>query len=83
MSRLLRVGATLVVTGLSVAYLVWKIDVTRTVHILGNARPGYLLAAVAIMVVTIWPMAWRWQILLRAKGIRDRFAWLTRAYFVS
>jgi uncharacterized protein (TIRG00374 family) len=28
-------------------------------------------------------MAWRWQLLLHAKGIRDRFHWLLRAYFVS
>src|SRR5207302_9732316 len=34
-------------------------------------------------VVTIWPMAWRWQQLLRAKQIEDNLPWLTRAYFVS
>ena len=29
------------------------------------------------------PMALRWQWLLAARGIHDRFWWLTRAYFVS
>ena len=28
-------------------------------------------------------MAWRWQLLLRAKGVQDNLVWLTRAYFVS
>src|SRR5919197_1059759 len=81
--RLLRIAATLVVTGLCTTYIVWKIDVSRTVHILGDAKVGYFLAALAIMTVTVWPMAWRWQRLLRAKGIEDRLPWLTRAYFVA
>jgi hypothetical protein len=33
--------------------------------------------------VTILPMAWRWQLLLKAKGVHDGLPWLTRAYFVS
>src|SRR2546423_4611272 len=28
-------------------------------------------------------MAWRWQQLLRARGIVERLTWLNRAYFVS
>ncbi len=44
---------------------------------------GYFFAAVAIMVVTVWPMAWRWQKLLAGRGIHDRLAWLTRAYFTA
>src|ERR687887_2803546 len=81
--RLLRIGATLVVTGLCTAYIVWKIDVSRTAHILADANVGYFLAAVAIMVLSVWPMAWRWQQLLQAQGIRDRLPWLVRAYFVA
>jgi len=81
--RLIRVSATLVVTGLCTAYVVWKIDVGRTAHILAHANVGYFLGAVAIMVVSVWPMAWRWQKLLEARGIRDRLSWLVRAYFVA
>ena len=81
--RLIRVVLTLAVTGLCTAYILWKIDVGRTAHILANARVGYFLIAVAIMVGTIPIMAWRWQKLLAAKGIHDRLRWLTRAYFVS
>lgn len=81
--RLLRAAGTLVLTGLCVAYIVWKIDIGRTLDVLGGAEVGYFLAAVAIMTGTVWPMAWRWQRLLAARGIDDRLPWLTRAYFVA
>src|SRR5438105_9952692 len=81
--RLLRIGATLVVTGLCTAYILWKIDLSRTGHLLANANAGYFLGAVAIMIGSVWPMAWRWQQLLHAQGIRDRLPWLIRAYFVA
>jgi glycosyltransferase 2 family protein len=81
--RWLRVGATLVVTGLATTYVIWKIDVGQTAHILGHARIGYFLLSLAIMAGTVWPMAWRWQRLLAARGIHDRIGWLARTYFVS
>ncbi len=81
--RLLRLLATLLVTGLCTAYVVWKIDISRTAHLLAHASVGYFLGAVAIMVISVWPMAWRWQKLLEARGIRDRLRWLVRAYFVA
>jgi uncharacterized protein (TIRG00374 family) len=83
MRRAIRIGATLVVTGLCTAYLVWKIDVGKTLDILRHARIGYFLLAVAIMVSTVWPMTWRWQKLLDAKAIHEKLNWLVRAYFVS
>ena len=83
MSRPVRVLLTLVVTALGTAYLVWKVDLSQTLDILAEADPWYFLAAVALMIVTVWPMALRWQWLLRAKGIDDSLSWLTRAYFVS
>jgi uncharacterized protein (TIRG00374 family) len=82
-NRTLRLVATLVVTGLCTAYLVWKIDLGQTLHVLAGAELGYFVAAVAIMIGSVWPMAWRWQQLLRARGIHDRLSWLTRAYFVA
>jgi uncharacterized protein (TIRG00374 family) len=81
--RLLRLVATLVVTGLCLAYIVWKVDLGRTARILVHANIWYFLGAVAITVGTVWPMAWRWQRLLAAKGIHDRLTWLVRAYFVA
>jgi uncharacterized protein (TIRG00374 family) len=81
--RLLRLVATLVVTGLCLAYIIWKVDLGRTARILVHANVWYFLGAVAITVGTVWPMAWRWQRLLAAKGIHDRLTWLVRAYFVA
>jgi glycosyltransferase 2 family protein len=83
MKRPLRVGLTLFVTALCAAYVVWKIDVGRTVEILGDTHLGYFLLALTITVSTTWPMALRWKSLLDARGIHDRLGWLTRAYFVS
>jgi len=82
-NRYLRLAGTLAVTGLCTAYLVWKIDLSQTLHILAHANLGYFLGAVAIMIGTVWPMAWRWQQLLDVRGIHERLSWLTRAYFVA
>jgi len=82
-SRWLRVAGTIVVTGLATAYVVSKIDVSRTADILGATDPWWLALAVFLMFVTMAPMTWRWQILLHARGIEDSFSWLLRAYFVS
>jgi len=81
--RLWRVGATLVVTGLCTAYILWKIDVGKTVHVLAHARVLWFLAALAIMVASVWPMAWRWQRLLAARGVHDSLPRLVRTYFVG
>jgi glycosyltransferase 2 family protein len=83
MRRLTRLVLTLAVTGLAVAYLIWKVDLKQTWEILSNASLAWFLLAVAIMAGTVWPMAWRWKRLLLAQGIRDRLLWLVRAYFVA
>lgn len=83
MRRIWRVGATLVVTGLCTAYILWKIDLRQTGHVLAHARVLWFLAALAIMVVSVWPMAWRWQRLLAARGVHDSLPRLVRTYFVG
>src|SRR5205085_819856 len=55
----------------------------RTAQVLGHAAPGWWLASVAIIVGSVWPMAWRWQRLLAARGVHDSLGWLVRAYFVG
>src|SRR5436190_19453252 len=35
------------------------------------------------MAGSAWPMAWRWQRLLAARGVDDSLRWLVRAYFVG
>jgi hypothetical protein len=78
-----RVLATLVVTGLCTAYILWKIDLGRTARVLGDARPLWLLASLGIMAGSVWPMAWRWRRLLAARGVHERLGWLSRTYFVG
>ena len=56
-----RVALTLVVTGLCTAYILWKIDLGKTGHVLATARIGWWLLSLGIMVASVFPMAWRWQ----------------------
>ena len=81
--RLIRLVATLALTGACTAYILWKIDLGRTAHILGDARMGYLLLSIALTTAAVLPMTWRWRELLRARGVSEGFGWLLRAYFVS
>ena len=83
MSRPVRLGLTLGVTALCVAYILWKIDLAKTLDVLADADPAYFFAAAAIMIVTTVPMAWRWQQLLGARAIREPLSWLTRTYFIA
>ena len=78
-----RVAATLVVTGLCTAYILWKIDLGETGHVLVHARVGWWAASLAIMAASVWPMAWRWQRLLEARGVRESLGRLVRTYFVG
>src|SRR5437763_11939976 len=82
-SRALRIALTLAVTGACLTYLLWKLDVRQTAHILVHANLGWFGAAVAVNAAGVPPMAWRWQRLLAARGVRERLPWLNRAYFVS
>jgi uncharacterized protein (TIRG00374 family) len=81
--RWFRVLATLLVTGLAAAYLISKVDLRKTVHIIGSASVSWLALSALLTLVTVPPQAWRWQLLLRARGVRDSLVWLTRAYCVS
>src|SRR5207248_1340877 len=81
--RAARVLATLAITGLCVAYILWKIDVGRTAHVIAHARVVWLVGSVAIMAGSVWPMAWRWQRLLAARGVHESLARLVRTYFVG
>jgi glycosyltransferase 2 family protein len=78
-----RALATIVVTGLCTAYIVWKIDLGTTGHVLAHAQIAWWLLSLAIMAGSVWPMAWRWQRLLAARGVHDPLARLARTYFVG
>jgi glycosyltransferase 2 family protein len=81
--RTLRSGATLLVTSLAIAYILWKVDLRQTAHVLAHASFGWWLAACAIWIVSVWPLSWRWQRLLAANGVHERLGWLVRTTFVS
>ena len=81
--RLIRLLGTLLVTGLCTAYIVWRIDLRATLDVLAHARLHWFLVGLAIVVAANVPLAWRWQRLLRARGVEDGLPWLLRAYFVS
>ncbi len=81
--RLVRVALTLAVTGACLAYILWQLDVGRTADILVHSDLGWFFGALAVMLGGVPPMAYRWQKLLEARGVRERFAWLNRAYLVS
>jgi glycosyltransferase 2 family protein len=82
-NRWFRLGATVVVTGLAALYLISKIDIRKTADIIGNASLAWLFFSLGMTVVTVPMQAWRWQLLLRVRGVTESLAWLTRAYFVS
>lgn len=86
MSRLprpVRIALKVAVSGAVIAYLVWQIDLGRTVDLIGDSRGLVLLGALAIFLATTVGMAWRWQLLLAARGIRERLGFLTSLYFVG
>jgi len=79
----LRATGTLVVTGLAVAYILWRVNLRETVHVLANASAGWWLASFAIWVVSVWPLSWRWQRLLASSDVHERLGWLVRTTFVA
>jgi hypothetical protein len=81
--RPLKMALKLALSGAIIAYLVWQIDVGRTAGLIGGSNGLYLLGALAIFLVTTVGMAWRWQLLLASKGIREPLRWLTSLYFVG
>jgi len=78
-----KAAATLLVTGLFTWYILSKIDLGTTGHVLAHAHAGWWLLSLVIMAGSVWPMAWRWQRLLAARGVHDSLARLVRTYFVG
>ena len=83
MKHRLRIAATLLVTGGAVAYILLKIDLGKTWDILRAASPWWIALSAVLTLITVPPMAWRWQLLLAARRVHERVLWLTRTYFVS
>lgn len=83
MKRWLRLTATLIVSALALTYILLKIDIQVTAEILRNADPGWIALSASLLFVIFLPMAWRWKLLLRVRGIREGVPWLMRAYLVG
>lgn len=83
MKRWLRIAATLLVTAGAVTYILLKIDLGKTAHIIGSASLWWIGLSAVLTMITVPPMGWRWQRLLAARGLHERLPWLTRTYFVS
>jgi uncharacterized protein (TIRG00374 family) len=83
MTRTVRIVGTAVLTAAAVAYLAWKIELSKTLDVLAETNVGWFALSAAIMVLTVPVLAARWDHLLRAHGIEERLSWLTRAYLVA
>ena len=81
--RSVRFALQLLISGGILAFLVFRIDVSRTIDLIASSDAVYLVGALAIFLVTTWLMAWRWQVLLASKGIDEPLGWLTKLYFVG
>jgi uncharacterized protein (TIRG00374 family) len=83
MSRGVRVGLGTIVSAVVLAALLWFTDPAQIWDTLSAADLRWIAAATLVNVATIPVMAWRWRLLLRAKGIAVPIGWLTRTYFVA
>ena len=75
-------GSVLLSVGV-LALVLWQIDVGAAVDAIAEANGLLLLAALAVSLVTTWGMAWRWQLLLTPRDLREPLGWLVRVYFVG
>jgi uncharacterized protein (TIRG00374 family) len=83
LSRPARIALQVLVSGAVLAYLVWQIDLRKTIDLIASSNGWYLLAAYLIFLVTTLGLAWRWQVLLGSKGIHEPLSWLTKIYFIG
>jgi uncharacterized protein (TIRG00374 family) len=81
--RPVRIALQVLVSAGVLAYLFWQVDIRRTFDLIAASNGWYLLAAYAIFLTTTVGMAWRWQVLLASKGLREPLMWLTKLYFIG
>jgi glycosyltransferase 2 family protein len=81
--RPVRIAATLVVLALAFAYILRKVDLGKTTQVIAHAKAAWISLAACMILTNIVPLAWRWRLLLRARGVEENLLWLTRAYLVS
>ena len=78
-----RLAVQLAVSGGILAFLLIRLDPAQVWDEISASNPAYVIGALAILLASTCVMAWRWQILLAAKGIIEPLGWLTKLYFVG
>ena len=82
-TSIVRAAGTLALGGLCIAYILWKIDLGETAHVLADTSVLDFLLATAIAIGAVVPLTWRWQRLLAARGVHEGYGWLLRTSFTS
>src|SRR5579862_6615295 len=65
--KALRAAAAVAVSGLCVVYIVTKIDLRETALVLAHSTLWLAGLALAVLVLVLVPLSWRWQRLLEAR----------------
>jgi uncharacterized membrane protein YbhN (UPF0104 family) len=81
--QLFNVLKTVVSAGLIIYLLVFQVNVGQLWHVVRQARWGYLLAAMVLMIAGTALRAVRWQVLLQALDIEVPLRKLVHLYFVG
>lgn len=81
-ATLMRASQFAVTTAL-IALLLWQLDMEDALARLSTAAPGWLLAAVAMLIVHTWLAAFRWQVTARLFGIAIGTQMAIREYFLT
>jgi len=73
-----------IVVSLGLLYFIFSnLDLGAFLQTVSQAKPGWLLAALVMMLLGVVIRAWRWQILLDAIGTRVSLGELTNIYFIG
>ncbi len=83
MKRRLVLLSKALVAVLLVAYLLWQADWTAVWQAMVDTGPFLLLAALALMLLSVSISAWKWQMILRLHGAGIPFGFLHRVYFIA
>jgi glycosyltransferase 2 family protein len=81
--RSVRVWGSVLLSALVLAALLWQIDLDAAIDAVARANGLWLMAALTVSLLGTWGMAWRWQLLLAPRGLREPLGWLVRAYFAG
>jgi glycosyltransferase 2 family protein len=81
--RPVRIAIKVALSSAVLGYLIWQIDLTRTIDEIASANGWLVLAALAVFAASTVGMAWRWQLLLISRGLAEPLRWLINLYFIG